>query len=88
MFKPYFAENELAVILRQVETGFNSPLTTSTGRILDAVSSLLDVCNERTYEGEPAMKLEAFAERGRDRVEMQVAIEKKEGSCTRYRADS
>lgn len=79
MFRPYFAEDQLGVILRQIETGFNSPLTTSTGRILDAVSSVLDVCNERTYEGEPAMKLEAFAERGRDCVEIQVTIEKKEG---------
>jgi hydrogenase maturation protein HypF len=78
IFRPYFAEDELAVILRQVETGFNTPRTSSTGRILDAISSLLDVCSERTYEGEPAMKLEAFAERGKDRVEIQVAIEKKE----------
>lgn len=79
MFRPYFAEDELGVVLRQIETGFNSPYTTSTGRILDAVSFMLDVCRERVYEGEPAMKLEAFAERGRERVEIQVAIEKKEG---------
>jgi hydrogenase maturation protein HypF len=79
IFRPYFAEDELSVVLRQVETGFNSPLTSSTGRILDAVSSMLDVCSKRTYEGEPAMKLETFAERGRDRVEIQIAIEKKEG---------
>jgi hydrogenase maturation protein HypF len=79
IFRPYFADDHLGVILRQIETGFNSPLSTSTGRILDAVSSMLEVCNERTYEGEPAMKLEAFAERGRDRVEIQVAIKKKEG---------
>ncbi|GFO96096.1 hydrogenase maturation factor HypF [groundwater metagenome] len=79
MFSKYFAKDELGVVLRQVETGFNSPLTTSAGRILDAVSSMLDVCSQRTYEGEPAMKLEAFAAGGRDRVEMPVAIEKKEG---------
>jgi len=39
--------------------------TSSTGRILDAVSSLLNVCNERTYEGEPAIKLEAHAKGGK-----------------------
>jgi len=79
MFRKYFKKDELGVVLRQVETGFNSPLTTSTGRILDAVSSMLDVCSERTYEGEPAMKLEAFAAGGRDYVEMPVVIERKEG---------
>ncbi|MBU4223066.1 MAG: carbamoyltransferase HypF [Euryarchaeota archaeon] len=79
MFRGYFTEEELRIILRQVEIGFNSPLTTSTGRILDAVSWMLEICNERTYEGEPAMKLEAFAAGGRDYVEMPVVIERKEG---------
>lgn len=81
MFSKYFKKDELGVVLRQVETGFNSPLTTSTGRILDAISSMLDVCSERTYEGEPAMKLEAFAAGGRDYLEMPVVIERKEGRC-------
>lgn len=37
------------------------------------------VCTERTYEGEPAMKLEAFARKGKDRVDMPVVIKKMEG---------
>ena len=37
--------------------------TTSTGRVLDAASAILDICHRRTYEGEPAMKLEAAAHR-------------------------
>lgn len=41
-------------------------MTTSTGRILDAASALLGVCYERTYEGEPAMKLESLALGGND----------------------
>ncbi len=36
-------------------------LTTSCGRVLDAISAMLEICFERTYEGEPAMKLEAVA---------------------------
>jgi hydrogenase maturation protein HypF len=39
--------------------------TTSLGRFLDAVSSALGIAKERTYEGEPAMKLEAAARGGR-----------------------
>ncbi len=37
--------------------------SSSLGRVLDAVSAMLEVCFERTYEGEPAMKLESIAER-------------------------
>lgn len=40
--------------------------TTSLGRILDAFSALLGVCTERTYEGEPPMRLEALADFGKD----------------------
>ncbi len=38
----------------------------SLGRVLDAISAMLGVCLERTYEGEPAMKLEAYANGGVD----------------------
>ncbi|MHA1917171.1 MAG: carbamoyltransferase HypF [Candidatus Ranarchaeia archaeon] len=40
--------------------------TTSTGRILDAIAVILDVCHERTYEGEPAMKLESCSSNGKN----------------------
>ncbi|HMB65577.1 MAG TPA: carbamoyltransferase HypF, partial [Patescibacteria group bacterium] len=36
------------------------PLTSSFGRILDAISSLFGVCQKRTYRGEPAMRLEGY----------------------------
>jgi hydrogenase maturation protein HypF len=42
------------------------PETSSCGRLLDAVSAVLGVCYERTYEGEPAMKLEATAKNGKN----------------------
>jgi hydrogenase maturation protein HypF len=52
---------DLGVLKKQVATGFNVPVTTSTGRVLDAASALLGCCRERTYDGEPAMKLESAA---------------------------
>ncbi|OPX64081.1 MULTISPECIES: carbamoyltransferase HypF [unclassified Methanoregula] len=52
---------DLGVLRKQVATGFNVPTTTSTGRVLDAASALLGICKERTYDGEPAMKLESAA---------------------------
>ncbi len=48
---------EAKIALKQSAIG--KPLTSSTGRFLDAVSSLLGISWKRTYEGEPAIKLEA-----------------------------
>lgn len=56
---------ELAAVRLQIERRVNCPLTTSAGRFLDAVAAWLGICEERTYEGEPAMRLEAAAARGR-----------------------
>ncbi len=58
-------KEELQLVLAQIERGVNAPLATSAGRFLDAVAAWLGICKERTYEGEPAMKLEAFAAKGR-----------------------
>jgi len=59
------SSDEAHVICRQVQGAGNAPRTTSAGRFLDAVSVWLGVCRERTYEGEPAMRLEAIAASGR-----------------------
>jgi hydrogenase maturation protein HypF len=48
--------------------------TSSCGRILDAVAAILGLCFERTYEGEPAMKLESAAIKGKDVLELEPAI--------------
>ena len=50
---------ELGVLEKQVARNFNVTTTTSTGRVLDAAAALLGICRERTYDGEPAMKLES-----------------------------
>lgn len=39
----------------------NTPLTSSCGRIFDAVSCLLNLCSRQTFDGEAAMKLESCA---------------------------
>jgi hydrogenase maturation protein HypF len=63
-----WSDLELGVIKKQVATKFNVTMTSSTGRVLDAASALLGICRERTYDGEPAMKLEAAAVGGTPEV--------------------
>jgi hydrogenase maturation protein HypF len=52
---------ELGVLVKQLGQKVNVSYTSSTGRVLDAVAALLGLCRERTYDGEPAMKLESAA---------------------------
>ena len=54
-------EVEARVVLRQLGS---SIMTSSIGRFLDAVSALLGLALRRTYEGEPAIVLEAAAKGG------------------------
>ncbi len=59
-----WSEMNLRILKQQTEKRFNTPVTTSTGRVLDAAAALLGICRERTYDGEPSMMLEAYAARG------------------------
>jgi len=59
----------------------NVTLTSSAGRVLDALSAALGICYKRTYEGEPAVALESVAAQGRSsEVEVLPRILKKNGS--------
>ncbi len=58
-------EAEAKLIADQLQTGRGTVETTSCGRVLDAVAAVLGVCFERSYEGEPAMKLESTALQGK-----------------------
>ncbi len=61
-------KNELKVLFNQLNSKSNSYYTSGMGRVLDALSALLHVCYERTYEGEPAIRLEHFAMQGDKRA--------------------
>ena len=73
-----YGAKEIDVVFQQLEKKINTPLTTSTGRILDALSCLLGVCFKRTYEGEGAMKLEALAFEGDDSIPLPFKIQRLE----------
>ena len=72
-------EREVDLVLKQLQNGFNTSITTSTGRILDALSAALRICGKRTYEGECAMKLESAAYHGRNTLKIPYEIEINEG---------
>ena len=47
-----------AVVERQLERGLNAPVTTSVGRLFDAVAAMAGVARESRFEGQAAMMLE------------------------------
>jgi len=50
---------EAQICAEMIEKGINTPFTSSVGRLFDAASALLGICTEASYEGEPAILLEA-----------------------------
>jgi hydrogenase maturation protein HypF len=54
-------EVEIEVIKRQIERKINSPLSSSMGRLFDAISALLGIRSEIDYEGQAAVELEMVA---------------------------
>ena len=52
---------EQNIIKSMLEKDINAPLTSSVGRLFDAVSSLIGLCQQASYEGQAAMQLEFCA---------------------------
>lgn len=59
-------EQTRSVTATMIERGINSPRTSSMGRLFDAAAAILGICGQATYEGEPAIELEAAAWRAVD----------------------
>lgn len=70
-----YGEMEIKNIYKQLDAGINVGKTTSTGRVLDSVSVALEICSERTYEGEASMKLESAAYYSTNDLELPLIIE-------------
>jgi hydrogenase maturation protein HypF len=53
-----FDDQERRVVMRMLDRGINSPMTTSVGRLFDAAASLCDIRHHASFEGQAAMELE------------------------------
>lgn len=60
LLRPHFSTEEWQYYLQLIDHPADL-LTSSVGRLLDGIASLLGICHINTYEGEAAMRLEAAA---------------------------
>ncbi len=58
----WLGQRPLAVLDRMMDGGINAPLTSSAGRLFDAVAGALGLCRDQIgYEGQAAIELEVLA---------------------------
>jgi hydrogenase maturation protein HypF len=61
-FGRYLLDKPVAALRSMIQRGVNAPLTSSCGRLFDAVAAAAGFCRDRAlYEGQAAMMLEAAA---------------------------
>lgn len=57
-----FTQQEIKALHSAWKKGVNSPLTSSVGRLFDAVASLADIVHHLGYEGESGLMMESLAD--------------------------
>ncbi len=74
-----FCPGEAGALRQQLRRRLNTPLTSSMGRLFDAVSALLGVCAEATYEAQAALELEQLVPPGADAAPYPYDMEREGG---------
>lgn len=69
-----FTPTERAVLATMLSRGINAPLTSSAGRLFDAVAALLGFCQVGSFEGEAAMAVEFAADRATSAVSLPATV--------------
>ena len=68
------AQETVRAVQNQLALSVNCPLSTSMGRLFDAASALLGLCQEASYEGQGAVLLESAAAKNEENI-LPVLIE-------------
>jgi hydrogenase maturation protein HypF len=66
-------KNPVGSLRRQINSNVNTVKSTSTGRLFDAVSSLLGFCHDSTFDGDAPMRMETAAWRALESEKGEVA---------------
>src|ERR1039458_9698786 len=66
-------------LLRVIERGINSPLTSSTGRLFDAVAALAGIRDTVNYEAQAAIELESTIEDNYETTGYPLAFQEESG---------
>ena len=62
-FNRRWDKDKIGILLQMIDKNINSPLTSSMGRLFDAVSSLIRICDISSYEAQAAIELQQEAEK-------------------------
>jgi len=65
-------QKDIDIVDKMIENDINCPLTSSAGRLFDAVSSILGICSASSFEAEAAMLLEKEALKAKEVEESYV----------------
>ncbi|MFH1621589.1 MAG: hypothetical protein ABIA97_00510 [Candidatus Omnitrophota bacterium] len=79
-FLNYCLKKDRAILIKMLENNINCPLTSSVGRLFDAVSSILGVCHKIDYEAQAAIELEKLASKSNTTSRYELEILEKEES--------
>lgn len=77
-FVQKYSENAIKQLMLVCRSHELSPLASGAGRLFDAVSALLGICDKNTFEGEAAIALESFTREGIEDA-YEVAFDEKNG---------
>jgi hydrogenase maturation protein HypF len=73
------SDTEKHLLRTVIEKRLNSPLTSSCGRLFDAVAALIGASGIISYEGQAAIELEAIAEGGDESIKYPYTITETDG---------